>query len=300
MTGQTGKLSLDSCTPKKCKRCDMVYILKDFVKPIMQLLTNDIKEYNMRLLVTKCLNVAITVSYFMLGRKGIEMADQCDTRVVIKRHEAGEENNHDITNALKKDILNKRCKQRYLYYILMTDGNFPYKDTQRQAVYFPGHVLLLEKIPNGDSDPFFNVYQAYINAYDLKGHVERNGNSVKMSYKQVSDLITKIGYILSAKEWDAECIQYWKDFTFVDTTSMKGSLSRNKFYLCYRKSKVTDCIDTLKKYATIKLKEVSAKNVDKNAIYGDIHAYDANQQPLSNSEIETSLQKLLQRLQEKR
>ena len=41
-------------------------------------------------------------------------------------------------------------------------------------------------------------------------------------------------------------------------------------------------------------KEVSARNVDKNAIYADVYTYDAAQKQLSNSEIEVSLHKLLQ------
>jgi hypothetical protein len=78
---------------------------------------------------------------------------------------------------------------------------------------------------------------------------------------------------------------------------MKDSLSHNKFYLCYGKAKVTDCINRLKKYANIKLKELSTKNVNKNAIYGDVSAYDESQTPMSNVEIEKSLQKLLLKLQ---
>ena len=100
---QKNQLSLGNCTKERCLRCDFGYILKDFVKPIMQCLTNDIKDYYMRLLVTKCLNQSVLMAYFMLGKKGIKLADACDTTKVQQRHEAGEDSNAILLESLKKN-----------------------------------------------------------------------------------------------------------------------------------------------------------------------------------------------------
>ena len=142
------KYIFDSCTSKKCDRCDIGYILKNYVKPIIQCLTNDIKEYYMKLLTTKCLNSAVMISIFMLGKKkGLELANYCDNGDTKKRHIDNIDNNNNILLNYKKLILNNQSKHRILYYILLTDGYFTFNNKKPPA-YFPGHVFILEQIPN--------------------------------------------------------------------------------------------------------------------------------------------------------
>ena len=290
---QKNQLSLGNCTKERCLRCDFGYILKDFVKPIMQCLTNDIKDYYMRLLVTKCLNQSVLMAYFMLGKKGIKLADACDTTKVQQRHEAGEDSNAILLESLKKDLLYKRCKYRYLYYILMTDAEFPHDDGN--ARNFPGHVFIIEKIPNLNGDPTFMFHQAYINAYDYKGHIKRNNNSLSMSYKQISDMVEQINYVLLSPKWDSESVKYWKKITFVNTSNMLGANSGGKMFLCYRKARITDCVNRLETYTTKKLQDISKLKVSElNNIYGDNSLYDQDQGPLTNAEMKKNLEKLLQ------
>lgn len=274
---------------KTCKRCDLVYILKDYVKPIMQLLTVDIKQYNMRLLTTKCLNTGIMIMYFMLGKKGIQLASQCDTQVVIKKHKEGLENNAAVLYGLKNDILSKKHKQRYLYYIMLTDGYF--EKSNIDTIFFPGHVFILEKIPNANGSFEYQVYQSYINKYDIKGHFENNQNSVLMTYNQVRLLIEKIQHIMTSETWDEKCIKYWKDFTFVDTTNLKDTRCKDQFFICYRKSTVKTCLGNIRSYIKEKMKILS-KIQDKTKIYGDMSQFDMSQQPLSVHQLSDQVQTL--------
>ena len=69
-----------SCT----KYCDLGYVIKDHVKLLMQLLTNDLPQFNFKLQSTKCLNTAIMLLQFLIGEKSQGIADACDTRAVIK------------------------------------------------------------------------------------------------------------------------------------------------------------------------------------------------------------------------
>jgi hypothetical protein len=262
----------------------------------MQLLTIDLKEYNMRLLTTKCLNSAVLIMYFMLGKKGVSIAQQCDTRAVIQRHTNGEENNYNILNDLKKDVLSKNIRQRYLYYILLTDGHFlvPNQEDDQRTIFFPGHVFILEKTPTPEGI-YFQVYQSYINHYDIKGHYKNNKNSVKMNINEVETLIDNIGYILNAEKWDDKCIKYWKQFTHVDTKEFKDSFSKNRFFLCYRKSPVTACLQNIKTFATKKIKILS-KIPQKSLIYGDSSLYEEKEKPLSTFAIMTDMKHMLQKL----
>lgn len=278
--------------------CNLVYIIKDHIKPLMQLLTIDLKQYNMRLLTTKCLNSAVLIMYFMLGKRGIDLAQQCDTKVVIERHTNGIDNNYSVITALKKDILSKNIKQRYLYYILLTDGHFPKSDpsSNEHTIFFPGHVFILEKTPSDDEGIYFQVYQSYINHYDIKGHFQNNHNSVKMSMNDIAHLMDKLKYILESEKWDNKCVEYWKDFTFVDTSQFKDSHSKNKFFLCYRKSPVKMCLQNIKRFAKQKITTLS-KIPEQFTVYGDQSLYDDKQKPLSTFAIVSEMKNVVQKLE---
>jgi hypothetical protein len=288
------QLLLDKCTKTSCKRCDMGYILKDFIKPIMQCLTVDIPDYYMRLLTTKCLNNAVLMSYFMLGKKGIKIANACDSVKVQERHSNKVDNNTTILIKLRKTLLNKQCKYRQLFYILMTDSSFPHDDGMSR--HFPGHVFVIEKIP-GNPDPIYYFHQAYINQYDYAGHIKRNNNTLELSWDSAKRMIEQIHYILLNPTWDENSVKYWKDITFVNTKNMLGAKSQGKMFLCYRKAQVTDCIDRLEEYTKLKLKQISKLKISKlNETYGSAALYDSDQNPLSVIEMQRSLKKLLLRI----
>lgn len=286
-------LQLESCTKTGCKPCDIVYIIKDYIKPLMQLLTNDIRDYYMRLLTTKCLNSSVSISYFLLGyKKGIAMSNYCDTHLTRKRHNDGIDNNLQIVQQLKKDVLNRNFKYRYLYYILMTDASFPMKDQPDR--FFPGHVFLLEKIP-GKPTPSFYFYQSYINEYDINGHYHKNNKTLKMPYNRTAELMDRLAYIITNPVWDERCVRFWKDFTHVDTSkTLQGSSSGNQFFICYRKTKATACLEHVKRYVDDKLKTVDTSKPQD--IYGDMKLYDADQNPLSNLEMYNQLASLQKRI----
>lgn len=265
----------------------MGYILKNYVKPIMQCLTNDIKDYYMRLLTTKCLNSAVMIAYFMLGKKGIEIADKCDSDLTQKKHKAGEMNNTDVLEKLEKQITYKACKYRQLFYILMTDTTFSHDDGNSR--HFPGHVFILEKIPNMK----FYFHQSYINEYDYAGHIERSDGSLQLSMKSIERMMQQIRYILLNPTWDDNCVKYWKQIAHVDTSRLLGAHTKGKIFLCFQKAKVTDCINRLEKYTQKKLKEISKiPEIQHSEIYGNKEAYDSDQKPLTVIEMKNSLEHL--------
>lgn len=287
-----------------CNKCDMVLVLKDFIKPIIQLLSNDIEDYNMRLLTTKCLNTSVALLYFIIGKDGIKIADYCDTRATIKRHQKKKDNNQNIVTSLKQDLLfDKKDNKRYIYYVLLTDGYFPYSNSSKQSAFFPGHVFIIEKIPSCDPNnpnkkPSFFMYQSYINEYDLAGHFKNNNGSVKLSYTRATNIIKNLSYILNTESWDDKCIEYWKDFTFVDTSHMKDALCKDQFYVCYKEAVVNGCIRNIKNYVKTKLTDIKKKsaNINMNGVYGNTNRYDENQIPLTNSEMKYNLENLLKKL----
>ena len=294
------KLKLEGCSKDKEKcsvsRCDIGYLIKNYVKAILQLLTNDVKDYNMRLLTTKCLNTAVMMAIFLLGNKrGLAVADFCDTTRVIPRHQSGKVNNEKLLTLLKTDILSNE-PDRYIYYILITDASLP---KPIGSGFMPGHVFVIEKIPPVDKivdeHPFYYFYQSYINQYDFEGHFKHNNNSLKLSWTRVNKIINEIAYVITNQTWDAKSAKYWKDFTYVDTKdTLVGSASKNRMFLCYKKEKVEKCVENLHAYVDIKLKTLSKiKDEEQNNIYGDNNLYNTDRgQPLTNKEMNESLKKL--------
>jgi hypothetical protein len=259
----------------------MVQTLKDYVKPVMQLLSNDIKDIQMRLLTTKCLNTAVMLMFFMFGDKGIKLAMQCDTHATRARHLKGTENNSIIIDQLIQDILTP-TKSRYIYYIMLTDGYFA-------DSFFPGHVVVVEKNP-GD---VYQVYQSYINKYDISGNYEKSKNK---SRSAMIVYLRNLKYIIEAEKWDNKCIKMWKDMTFVDTSDMLNKPCKDRFFLCYRRATTKTCTGKIKRYVTAKLSGLRKTTQNMHQVYGDVNKYDMNQQPLTNYEMKISLENLLAKI----
>lgn len=299
-------LSLDRCTRSKCPRCDIGYIISNYITPLIQCLTNDIKDYNMGLLTTKCLNTAVMIMFFMLGERGLKKASTCDSRDVVKRHtdyltkyniQDKHSSNKQVLAKMRRKIMRKCSKTRELYYILMNDSQFPYIGTTKPDAFFPGHVFVLEKIP-GEPTPYYYIYQSYINKYDLKGHLTHKNNTLKMSYKETGELLDKLRYILTeTSTWDEKCIQYWKDFTFVDTSNIQGSTTEGRLFICCASSKVLNCMENIENYVDTKLQQLSTLNAsDNHAVYGNVTKYHSNDKVMSNGEMQAQLSDLLKDL----
>lgn len=277
------------CNTDVCRSCDLGHIIANYVTPLMQCLTNDIHEFNMQLITTKCLNTAVMLMFFLLGKKGMRRAHHCDSTKVYDRLQRGQTDNKHVVKKMEKNVLSKQVTHRYIYYILMNDGYFQHPDGKQR--YFPGHVFILEKIPaTPDTEVSFNVYQSYINQYDLKGYLGRVNNTFHYSFEETKQLLKKIEYIVTNDVWDEKCVQYWKDFTHVDTTSMLGASQKGTLSICYTYDKVSNCLHNIERYAIRKLDQITAKrNVDHSKVYGDMSLYTSSAKPLSIGEMKKTL-----------
>ena len=298
----TRKMNIERrCVDNKCtqKRCDIVYVIMRYLTPLMQCLTNDIREYNMQLLTTKCLNTAVMLMFFLLGRKGLEHSRYCDSHSVIDRHNKGIDNNKSVMKKMFKCILNKRISSRYVYYILMNDGYFDAPSKPEGRAYFPGHVFIIERSFSG-SDTYFNLYQSYINEYDLKGYYIKN-RTLRYTFEQMKDLLQKLQYITSIGTWDDKCVQYWMDFTHVDTSNLKGAHQGGKLFICFSYDKLKVCVENIKHYVNEKLGEIRNKvksKEDMRVIYGNPSYYNNSPvKPLTYGDMKINLESILTDIQ---
>jgi hypothetical protein len=280
------------CTSKECKRCDIGFIIKDYVRPLMQALSVHLQEYNMQLMETKCLNTAVMMMYLLFGTKSLQHTRYCDVPNVVKRHLHSQDNSITIANNLKTDILRK-TKHRYIYYVMLTDGYFVKDDGSK--VFFPGHVFLIEKVPNANgSDMEYFIYQSYINEYTLETQVAIN-QKMKVKSDKIWYYMDNICRMTKEKIWDENFTEFWKDMTHVDTKQMNGSRPLQAFYVCFQKVQHKKCAEELIKFSKFILTTIP-KNLPSN-IYGKSNTvYHENSEPLTNKQMEIAFTKLINRL----
>ena len=295
--------------------CNLGYVVQEHLAPLMQMLSTDITDYNMKIKTTKCLNTAVMMMFFFLGQKGVKIADQCEVSEVKRRHRDSSipDNNMNIMKELKKDLLNSNHKDRYLYYIITTDGYFPYKDGRADQAFFPGHVFVLEKYPfyhvkqnskknieASQGKPYYYMYQSYINQYDMKGHIQKNGNTLLKTYDDMKYITDELEHVVTNNEWDQRCRDFWNYFTYVDTEKLLTSKPRSEMFLCYRKVKVNSCVNVFQKYLRDHLDkidvEINNHYITDNNVYKSDRLYNSYFTPKTSSELKKNIIKVLKEL----
>lgn len=258
------------------------YIVKDYVKPIIQALTVELKHYHMRLLTTKCLNTSVTFWHLLFGKRGHEDTMYCDVMNVVERHEQKKtDNNVKVIAALKENILAKNDAVNHAYYIMLTDGYFVDDDKDRKE-FFPGHVFVIEKVPT-KHNPYFYIYQSYINEYDFKGSLEFRVRPQILSSTMEMYIDCLEGFAQNPI-WDEVMVAFWKDLTNVDTSKMLGCRPENAFHMCFRKKPITECLQNMERFVDHILETIPAGKDTET--YGRANTmYNTGQEPHTNHEI---------------
>lgn len=273
--------------PQSQCACSLGYIVARYVNPLMQCLTNDIQSINMQLLTTKCLNTAVMMMFFFIGHKALDRARTCDAAKLMNAYARGDIDTPKQVKKLRSCML-RPSRQSCVYYVMINDGDI--KNAQGDVMYFPGHVVVIEKFQKGDtSEMAYNVFQSYINRYDLKGYLDKSGNTFQYSYDDMKSLMDDIKYLFFVEYWDSRCVDIWMRFTKVDTKHYIGYAHRSVLSICFTEDLVTNCLDTIEAYVHAKLENTKLIRRPMD-VFGNEALYDARQKPLTNSEMIEMLQ----------
>jgi len=256
--------------------CEVTNLVMKYLEPLMQLLSGTMKDYNMQMKTTKCLNTAVMLTYILGGSDKLKQVEYCEVSTINKRYERKKnklEHTKEIFNKLKSDLSKKNIKKRYFYYILMTNNNMSRSkllpNTASSEEFFPGHVFIIDKFPtcnnnkNNKNKPKYNIYQSYINQYDLKGHFKKNKNSMNLKNNNVDFLLSGIKNIIENPVWNEEAINFWNEFTFVDTKQLL-KYKTDKINLCYSKIRIDYCYKELYKFIYKHIIELKKNIVSNN------------------------------------
>jgi hypothetical protein len=283
-----------------CRKCNIGHAIRRFIVPLFQLLTLDIPGWSMKLLTTKCLNTSVALTWLLLGDKGLRNAEHCDVSSTRKRHRMGVDTNTGVARALVHDILHAHDTQRQLFYILMTDADFPFpRGDDRPPARFVGHVFLIEKIPpcpgSGTDQPTFMMYQSYIGRYTLSGHMANLGGTLEVPFARMARWVEGIQHAVTCGVWDERCVALWDDMCNVDSRALLGSITRDHLLLCYRKSALDLCMERLTDYLKDKRHQLLTDDTTPmGEVWGDPNLYDAyDARPLTKAQLISAVEDML-------
>lgn len=256
--------------------CNVTELILKYLVPIFQYLSIEMKDYNMKLKTTKCLNTAVMLVYILGNQKDVDTkVEYCDTENINKRYRKIKddkkklEKKEKLINKLDKDITKSNIKSRYFYYVLMTHTEMYNKDKKKG--WFPGHVFIIEKSKNCKKELRYKIFQSYINQYDLNGHYKKNNNTMEVKNHNIKPIINGIKNILLKKTWNKRAVKFWKDLCYIDTTDLIGHDTKN-INFCYQKIKINNCYKNLLNFT-----KKALKNIQTNIEKGNINYYNVDQ-----------------------
>lgn len=228
------------------KDCNLGYIVKGNMGLLMQIFQKELNMYDMQLVTSKCLNTAVLIMYMLLGSEAIAHTSFCDVHNVQKRYrEMGNASNPELFR-FKNELLSP-SKTRVLYYIMITDGRVHHK-TMDVYKEFPGHVCVIEKIPQSKKQPpkyFF--YQSYITKYKLADHIKMNNRTLEYSFYEICEFVNNLEEFFHDGIWENQTSKFWEKFVHVDESRFNGCTFMGNVYFCYKSIPIQHCSIVLQK-----------------------------------------------------
>lgn len=306
----------------------MGYLIADHVPALMQVVTNELPQYTMQIITTKCLNTAVMVMYLFLGRSALEHTEFCDVSSVRKRRAlTPADPSLEVWTALMTDALEgKRTSPlteataartshlrsqpaaarlpavlkdppatRVLYYVMITNGTLKYVGNNPAANpptrEFPGHVFVIEKLPRGT----FNLYQSYISHFKLNDVIRIN-SSFSLSHQKMKGIMSGVRSIFERRVWDKESTKAWQKLSHVSEKRFEGYMFGGSVLTCYSRKSTDVCINELRTFMNrVVAALVPVSKAHPNKVYGDAAMYDgsvSNVKPMTNAEMLVDLQSL--------
>jgi len=286
--------------------CDIGYIIQDHIPAVMQLLTNELRDYGMQLMTTKCLNTAVMVWYLFLGERedDFKKASYCDARTVQRRgREArrmgteefakSEFNPVNVVENFGEDLLETledrnnnggdpkapRCGTRTLYYVMMTDADLPRVEGAKPS------ATVSSLLSSGPAETQFFPGHVYViekvwqgrnrNRYNVyQSYINnytldghaRQNRSFSLSHSAARELVNNLRMMYTSPVWDEKHTRFWKTFTHVDVERYEGYQFSQQSYMCYRKANTTNCTSNLERFLRAKLEALETAIAKKEVL----------------------------------
>ena len=211
-------------------------IISEHIHSIMQVLnTTHNHLYSNNLILTKCLNTSVLLTCIVIGSNKLTSIQECDVDETRERNKIYELNTNPKTSLTSKlshnlmyDLTKSSSKWKSsFYYVMLTDAYLNHSKDSSKTLYIPGHVFIINK--NNITNEL-NVYQSYINEYDLEEYMQISNlqTNIKRTLKKILE------HISSKRKWDESLTNLWYNLSNVNAKQFEDYETSN-ILLCYKK-----------------------------------------------------------------
>jgi len=174
----------------------------------------------------------------------------------------------EVAKSMKKKLLGERSPNHAIFYILISHYETE-KDSKDPYYYFPGHVFVLEKVPNSTR---FNMYQSYIQEYEMGQYIDNN-KSLSVGRTTLTQWLDGI-IDMFQHPWNEKTSEFWSKMTHTNAQELSGSLNgfdiNRHVKVCCHRSKVKNCDASLKKLVLKHIKIIEGLDYEKlHSTYGN-------------------------------
>lgn len=222
--------------------CPLPELVKNHVKPLMRLFEQELAQYNMEGVDTKCLNTAVLLLFMMIGSKALAHTQHCDARNVQMRQgtDAMANDSLRLARSARAQVLSTSVTPgRDLFYMMMTDYHVA-------GDFFTGHVFILERIRTSSS-VYYRLYQSYLNRYTLSTFFQMNKDSFQITRQVVTQLMRGLVDFYKNPTWTEGDANFWRTLTHTDDgVPLLGTVKQGRTFFCFRKIRVDTCLEHLR------------------------------------------------------
>lgn len=224
--------------------CNLGMIIKDHISLLFQLFDDDLKDYKLQMLTSRCLTMAVLLFFVYLGEEGLKYTNNCRFR----QPKDGVNMNRSLmlVREFKKNLLDLGDQGNKLYYIMITDGPGFHIDTKEQKEFI-GHVLVIEKLPQSKQLPKYMMYQSYVRTYQLADHYHMNNMSYNYSYANMAEFGNRLEDFFTNMIWSDDTTQFWVKFIHVNESRYTNYNFHGNVEFCYQVANTSTCTEFLKK-----------------------------------------------------
>lgn len=178
---------------------------------------------------TRCFTTAfVLLSLYTTIEKTVEIIDHCFTVSIRGTNKTNIQDIikeiNDITrnhNMMKKGEI----QTKMIYFVNINAFLCYHRDNLNVQKYFPGHVFLIEQIPDlTNNTVIYHIYQSYVNKYSYTTEIEmqRMNNKYNLEYEDIKDIfdtLEKLFRIESegvCQEWGYKHTEQWEKLTHIN------------------------------------------------------------------------------------
>lgn len=237
--------------------CDVGYIIKNHLQTVLQVLAVELDTISVPLQTTRCYYTAMLMVYLFLGN--IDSVGKCQAQ----KSKSSPDIPLTVAESMKPKLLKEKPSNHAIFYILISHYETE-KDSKDPYYYFPGHVFVLEKVPNSTR---FNMYQSYIQEYDMGQYIDNN-KSISVGTTKLAKWLDGI-IDMFTHPWNEKTSAFWAEMTHTNAQELSNSLNgfdiNRHVKVCCHRSVVKSCDASLKKLVLKHIKII--RGLDQEKLY---------------------------------